>query len=183
MPFNFKKLDVPGLVLIEPKVFYDERGFLLETFKETEFVNAGINEKFVQDNHSYSKKNVIRGLHYQLPPKSQGKLLRVVRGKIFDVAVDIRKSSPTYLKWVGVELSEKNMKMLYIPEGFAHGFIALEDSVHLLYKCTNEYSKESEAGIRYNDPDICIDWKLQSHPIICEKDKNLPFVKDAMLFD
>jgi dTDP-4-dehydrorhamnose 3,5-epimerase len=181
MPFTFNELDIEGLIIIEPKVFHDERGFFLESYKEEEFRQKGLNLKFVQDNHSRSKKGVIRGLHYQLNPKAQGKLVRVVKGRVFDVAVDIRQSSPTFLKWVGLELNEENNLMLYIP-GFAHGFAALTDDVHLLYKCTEDYSKECERGIIWNDPDIAVKWGIPN-PIVSDKDKLLPRLKDAEIFE
>ncbi|MDY6967750.1 MAG: dTDP-4-dehydrorhamnose 3,5-epimerase [Spirochaetota bacterium] len=182
MPFEFKQLDIPDLILIDPRRFYDERGFFLETYKKTEFVKAGINHNFVQDNHSLSKRNVIRGLHYQLNPKPQGKLVRVIKGKVWDVAVDIRRDSSTYLKWVGVELSEENAKMLFIPPGFAHAFAAISDDVHLAYKCTDEYDPNLDTGIRWDDPEIAIKWPVDT-PIVSDKDKELPFLKDADIFD
>jgi dTDP-4-dehydrorhamnose 3,5-epimerase len=181
MPFIFTQLEIEGLVLVQPKSFQDERGFFLETYKETEFHKAGITSVFRQDNHSLSKKGVVRGLHYQLDPMSQGKLVRVIKGRVFDYAVDVRAYSPTFKQWVKVELSEENQTMLYIPRGFAHGFIALTDDVHLAYKCTEEYSKVSEAGIRYDDPDLAIDWGID-HPIVSSKDIDLPYLKDARLF-
>ena len=182
MPFTFRKLDPEGLILVEPKVFPDERGFFMESFKKSDFSSNGIDCDFVQDNHSLSKKNVIRGLHYQKNPRSQGKLVRVIKGAAWDVAVDIRKSSPAFLKWYAVELSEENSKMLFIPPGFAHGFIALSDSVHLMYKCTNEYDGKLDAGIRWNDPDIGIQWPVKD-PVISQKDLILPLLKDAQIFD
>lgn len=180
MPFNFKKLDLPGLVLVEPRVFHDSRGFFLETYKESEFAAQGISERFVQDNHSLSKQGVLRGLHFQHDPKAQGKLVSVVKGSVWDVAVDIRKNSPTYMKWCSVELSEENKKMLYIPPGFAHGFAALSDDVHLVYKCTAEYDANCDAGIRWNDTDIAVDWPI-SEPMVSDKDRELPFLKDIKL--
>ncbi|MCX7914413.1 MAG: dTDP-4-dehydrorhamnose 3,5-epimerase, partial [Thermodesulfovibrionales bacterium] len=165
------------LILIKPKVFEDERGFFLEFFKYSDFSKAGINYSFVQDNHSKSKKGVLRGLHYQLKPKAQGKLIRCIRGKIWDVAVDIRKGSPTYLKWVAVELSEENKLMLWIPPGFAHGFVALEDS-EIIYKCTAEYDPALDKGIIWNDPEIGIKWPIKN-PILSKKDALLPTIKKA----
>ncbi|HOV13470.1 MAG TPA: dTDP-4-dehydrorhamnose 3,5-epimerase [Spirochaetota bacterium] len=182
MPSTFKRLEIPEVILVSPKAFFDERGFFIESYKESEFIANGITEKFVQDNHSLSKKGVIRALHYQLNPKAQGKLVRVVTGSVFDVAVDIRKSSPTFLKCIRVELSDKNNDMLYIPPGFAHGFVALTDNVNLLYKCTNEYDKASERGIRYDDPQINVNWGV-SNPIVSDKDKILPYLKDAEIFN
>lgn len=182
MPFTFIHLELKELILIEPKVFFDERGFFLETYKKTEFVKNGIFEDFVQDNHSFSKKGVLRGLHYQLNPMAQGKLVTVIKGKIWDIAVDIRKKSPTFLKWVAVELSEENKNMFYIPAGFAHGFVTLEDDTHVLYKCTNEYSLQHEAGILWCDPEINIKWPIKN-PILSKKDASLPLLKDAKIFD
>ncbi|MGB4645270.1 MAG: dTDP-4-dehydrorhamnose 3,5-epimerase, partial [Dictyoglomaceae bacterium] len=147
MPFNFIKLEIPEVILIEPTVFSDERGFFIETYKSSEFKKNGIDYDFVQDNHSKSKRGVLRGLHYQLKPMEQGKLVRCIKGRIWDVAVDIRKGSPTYSKWVAVELSEDNKKMFWIPPGFLHGFVALEDNTEIIYKVTKEYSKEHDRGI------------------------------------
>lgn len=180
MPFSFKKLEINGLVLVEPKVFYDNRGYFMETYKESEFATQGIPERFVQDNHSLSKKGVLRGLHFQHSPKAQGKLVSVVTGSVWDVAVDIRPVSSTYMKWCSVELTEENKKMLYIPPGFAHGFVALSDNVHLVYKCTAEYDVNCDAGIRWNDSDIGIDWPI-SEPIVSDKDRELPFLYDVKL--
>ncbi len=178
MPFDFKRLDIPGVVLIEPKVFEDERGFFMETYKMPDFVAAGIKVNFIQENHSRSGKGVLRGLHYQNPPFAQGKLVRTVRGEIFDVAVDIRKGSPTWGKWVGVILSEKNKNILYIPEGLAHGFCVLSEITEVLYKTTDIYSAESEAGIIWNDEDLNIQWPVKE-PILSEKDENLPSLQNA----
>ena len=177
MPFTFSALPIKGLVLVEPRVFRDPRGFFMESYKRSEFAAAGINELFVQDNHSFSMKNVIRCLHFQLPPKPQGKLVRVTRGTVWDVAVDLRKDSPTYMKWIGLELSDTNGLMLYIPAGFAHGFAALSDEVHLQYKCTEEYDAKLDSGVRWDDPDIGVKWPVAS-PVVSEKDGALPFLKD-----
>ena len=178
MPFVFKRLEIPDLILIEPKVFEDERGFFLEAYKYSDFQAFGISEHFLQDNHSRSTKGVLRGLHYQNPPKAQGKLIRVIAGEIFDVAVDIRKGSPTYGKWVGLILSAQNKKMLYVPPGFAHGFCVLSDVAEVLYKTTEEYSPKYEAGILWNDPDIGITWPIKD-PILSEKDKGWPPLREA----
>lgn len=181
MPFIFKKLSIPDIILIETKIFPDDRGFFFESFKASDFKNASLPSHFVQDNFSSSKKNVIRGLHYQKPPKEQGKLVSVLQGSIWDVAVDIRRQSSTYLKWVAAELSDQNHHMLYIPPGFAHGFVALSDDVHLSYKCTNEYDPHSDAGIRWNDPDISIAWPI-INPIVSRKDRDLPLIHQAEVF-
>ncbi len=179
MPFEFKKLDIKNVQLIIPKVFNDDRGFFLESFKETDFIENGITDDFKQDNHSKSSKGVLRGLHYQIEPKAQAKIVRCIKGKIYDIAVDIRKDSPTFTKWVGAELSEENKHMLYIPEGFAHGFVVLSDTAEIIYKASNEYSKEYDRGIRWNDPDINVNWNIDFEPILSEKDKNQPFLKDV----
>lgn len=180
MPSTFKRLEIDGLILVEPRSFHDERGFFLESFKESEFAAAGINERFVQDNHSLSVENVIRGLHYQREPRAQGKLVRVIKGRVWDVAVDIRPGSASYGKWLGVELSEENHLMLYIPPGFAHGFASLSDEVHLLYKCTREYDPALDAGIRWDDPDLAIQWPV-GNPILSSKDRILPLLKDIIV--
>ena len=179
MPFQFKRIEIPEVILIEPKVFQDERGFFMETCKYSDFAAFGIAERFVQDNHSRSVKGVLRGLHYQNPPHAQGKLIRVVVGEIFDVAVDIRKGSPTYGKWVGVKLSAENRRMLYIPPGFAHGFCVLSDVAEVVYKVTAEYAPECEAGIIWNDPGIGIEWPIK-HPIISSKDAQWPTLREAV---
>lgn len=176
MPFTFKPLKIADVILIESKIFSDDRGFFCETFKASDFAKANLPTNFVQDNFSFSKKNVVRGLHYQKNPTAQGKLVSVIKGSVWDVAVDIRPESPTFKKWVAAELNDQNHFMLYIPPGFAHGFITLTEDVHLLYKCTNEYNPQTDAGIRWNDPDIGIKWPV-SNPIISEKDAALPSSK------
>lgn len=184
MPFEFIRLEIPDVVLIRPVVFTDERGFFMEIFKRSDFEKAGIDVDFVQDNHSRSKKGVLRGLHFQLEPYAQGKLVRCVKGRIFDVAVDLRLGSPTYGRWVGVELSEENHLMLWIPKGFAHGFLTLSEEADVLYKVSGaEYRPEADAGIRWNDPDIGIAWPLHlvENLIISPKDSSLPFLKDAKI--
>jgi dTDP-4-dehydrorhamnose 3,5-epimerase len=178
MPFSFKSLGITEVILIEPIVFRDERGFFMETYKILDFIAAGIKENFIQDNHSRSNKGALRGLHYQNPPYAQGKLVRVVRGEIFDVVVDIRRDSPTYSKWVSVILSEENKNMLYAPEGFAHGFYVLSEVAEVIYKTTNVYSPEAESGIIWNDEALNIEWHTKA-PILSEKDKKWPTLKDA----
>jgi dTDP-4-dehydrorhamnose 3,5-epimerase len=178
MPFTFKKLDIQDVILVEAKVFSDERGFFLESFKESIFASNGINTRFVQDNFSHSIKGVLRGIHYQKNPKAQAKLVTTLRGEIFDVAVDIRKGSPTYGKWIGEILSEDNHKLLYIPEGFAHGFCVISEEADVLYKVTQEYSPEDEMGIMWNDSEINIKWPIDK-PILHEKDSNLPSLKNT----
>jgi len=178
MPFAFKRLDIPGLVLIEPRVFEDGRGFFMETYKMPDFAAAGIRGNFVQENHSRSGKGVLRGLHYQNPPFAQAKLVRAIRGEVFDVAVDIRRGSPTWGKWLGVVLSERNRNMLYVPAGLAHGFCVLSGVAEVLYKTTDIYSAESEAGIIWNDQDLNIKWPVRK-PLLSERDGRLPSLKDA----
>ncbi|MDF2940355.1 MAG: rfbC [Gammaproteobacteria bacterium] len=169
MAFEFKKLVIPEVILIKPIVHSDNRGFFIESFKASEFKKHGIPALFLQDNHSRSNKDVLRGLHFQLSPKAQGKLVRVIRGRVFDVVVDIRKGSPTFGRWVSVELSETNKHILWVPAGFAHGVAFLEDNTELLYKVTEEYSKEHERSILWNDPAIGINWPVSS-PILSDKD-------------
>ena len=164
-------LAIPEVILFEPTVFTDERGFFFESFNHKKFEEAvGYSVNFVQDNHSKSTKGVLRGLHYQLPPMAQGKLVRVTQGEVFDVAVDIRKNSPTFGKWVGEKLSANNKKQLWVPEGFAHGFLTLSDTAEFLYKVTNYYSTEHEQCIVWNDADISIQWGI-NNPILSNKDK------------
>jgi len=182
MPFTFRPLTIADVILIEPKIFPDERGFFCETFKASDFAKVNLPTKFVQDNFSFSKKNVVRGLHYQKNPEAQGKLVSVIKGSVWDVAVDIRTDSSTFKKWVAAELSDTNNHMLYIPPGFAHGFITLTEDVHLLYKCTNEYNPQTDAGIRWNDPDISIEWPV-NNPIVSEKDATLPYIKDFIILN
>ena len=183
MPITVLNTDIVDVKIIEPKVFGDDRGFFMESWNSKDFAQVASNINFVQDNHSRSKKGVVRGLHFQLPPHAQAKLVRCVYGRIFDVAVDIRKSSPTFGKWVGVELSAENKRQLWIPEGFAHGFVAISDFAEVFYK-TNEYwHKESEGSIRWDDPTLNIQWPLDVNPCLSEKDAVAPFFKDAILFD
>lgn len=178
MPFDFISLEIPDIKLVIPKVFKDDRGFFLESYKKSDFIANGIADDFKQDNYSKSSKGVLRGLHYQASPKEQAKLVRCCRGKIFDVAVDIRKSSKTFGHWVGEILSEENNHILYIPAGFAHGFIVLSDTAEIIYKTSNEYSKEHDRGILWNDPDININWGIDFMPVLSEKDKIQPLLKD-----
>jgi dTDP-4-dehydrorhamnose 3,5-epimerase len=178
VPFKFRRLEIDAVVLIEPQLLGDERGFFLEFYKRSDFVRAGIAEQFVQDNHSRSAKGVLRGLHYQKEPHAQGKLIRCLQGAIFDVAVDIRKGSPSYGKWVGWELTAENRQMLYVPPGFAHGFLTLSDSAEILYKCTDEYAPAHDRGIIWNDPDIAVRWET-SAPLLSGKDRTHPRLRDA----
>ena len=180
MPFNFTKMNIEGVILVEPKVFGDERGFFMESYKASEFKANGIEVDFVQDNHSKSTKGVLRGLHFQKEPKSQAKLVRCTKGKILDIGVDLRPGSETFGKWVGAELSEENKNMLFLPEGFAHGFAVLSDEAEVLYKASNEYSVEHDAGIRWNDPEIGVKWGIEN-PLVSEKDAIMPFLKEINL--
>jgi len=182
MPFEMRTTPIEGLLVIEPKVFADERGFFMESFKASNFAAFGITQDFVQDNHSKSRKGVIRGLHFQRAPYAQGKLVRVTRGRAWDVAVDLRKGSLTFGTWYAVELSADNHLLFWIPEGFAHGFLALEDDTELLYKCTAEYNPTSDGGVRWNDPDIGGAWpQIGVSPLISSKDAVLPLLKDCAL--
>ncbi len=180
MPFTFRRLAIPDVILIEQKVLSDPRGFFVETYKKSKFFENGIKEKFVQDNWSHSMKGTLRGLHFQKPPMAQAKLVMALRGEVFDVAVDIRKNSPTYGQWVGFTLTQNKAQMLYIPVGFAHGFCVLSDEADFVYKVSNEYSSELDSGIFWNDPAIGIDWPL-ANPLLSEKDEALPLLKDADL--
>lgn len=179
------KTDLEGVVIIEPKLFGDERGYFFESFSQKEFTEKVCNTTFVQDNESRSSYGVLRGLHFQLPPFAQSKLVRVIKGKVLDVAVDIRVGSPTFGKHVAVELTDENHKQLFIPRGFAHGFVCLSEDVIFQYKCDNFYSKISEGSVAWNDPQIGIDWGVElSKVILSEKDKVTPLLKDATnLFD
>jgi dTDP-4-dehydrorhamnose 3,5-epimerase len=161
---------IAGLSIVQPKVFEDTRGYFFESYNKSIFLDNGISEEFVQDNQSLSHKGVLRGLHFQNPPHAQGKLVRVIKGAVLDVALDIRKGSATYGKWYAHELSEHNRTMMWIPPGFAHGFLTLQDNTIFSYKCTNYYNKASEDCILWNDPDLGIDWGIKD-PLISEKDK------------
>lgn len=173
MPFRFKELEIPGIILIEPEVFHDDRGFFLETYHEKSFSQFGITDRFVQENHSKSNKGTLRGLHYQIDPFAQGKLVRVIRGEIFDVAVDIRNDSPYFGRWLAETLSEENKRIIYIPPGFAHGFCVLSVTAEVVYMSTNVYSPQHERGIIWNDPDLGIEWPFED-PVLSLKDRRLP---------
>ena len=170
---NVIQTEIPGVLIIEPKVFADERGFFMESFNQQRFNEiVGREVNFVQDNHSRSSKGVLRGLHYQLPPMAQGKLVRVTQGEVFDVAVDMRRSSPTFGKWTGVILSGENKHQFWIPEGFAHGFYVLSDTADFLYKTTNYYSPEYDRSLKWDDKSVGIEWQLSdSRPVVSEKDR------------
>ena len=171
------KTNIDGLIVIAPEIFLDDRGFFFESWNLNSFKKIGIEENFVQDNQSLSSEGVLRGLHFQNPPYAQSKLVRVIKGSVLDVAVDIRSNSPTYGSHYSVILSEKNFKSFFIPKGFAHGFIALEDNTIFSYKCSEFYNKESEGSIAWNDEDLSIDWKIKN-PIISIKDSNSQYFKD-----
>jgi len=171
MNMNFTKLAIPDVVLIEPRVFGDDRGYFMETYHQKKFMDNGIDVSFVQDNFSYSIKGILRGIHYQLAPYAQDKLVRVVQGEVFDVAVDLRKNSSTFGQWVGEYLSEDNKKALFIPKGFGHGFCVVSDNAKFEYKCSDIYSPEHDRSIAWNDSDIAIDWPI-SDPIVSDKDLN-----------
>lgn len=176
--FKLIETGIADLLIIEPQVFGDSRGYFQETYNEESFRALGLNYQFVQDNESKSSKGVLRGLHFQTQ-NPQGKLVRVVTGEVYDVAVDLRKSSKTFGKWFGVHLSEENKRMFFVPEGFAHGFLVLSDNAVFSYKCTNFYAPQYDAGIVWNDPEIGIEWPLEDIvPLLSDKDRGLPLLKD-----
>ena len=178
MPFEFEKQSIEDIILVKPKVFGDNRGFFMESYKKSEFIKNGIDIEFQQDNHSKSSAKVLRGLHYQAKPYEQAKLVRCITGKIYDIAVDIRPNSKTFGQYVKVELSEDNKNMLYIPKGFAHGFVVLSSEAELLYKASGEYNPKADRGILWSDKDLNIDWGIDFEPILSEKDQNQPKLKD-----
>ena len=174
---------IPDLLIIEPRIFGDDRGFFFESYNEKSFAEkTGISPKFVQDNHSLSTKNVLRGLHYQIK-ETQGKLVRVISGEVLDIAVDIRRSSPTFGQWASCLLSGENKRQFWVPEGFAHGFVVLSDSAEFLYKTTNYYAPQYDRVILWDDPDLGVDWQLKGEPILSDKDKAGKRFKEADLFD
>jgi dTDP-4-dehydrorhamnose 3,5-epimerase len=172
---------LPDVIIIKPDVFGDVRGYFFESFHSEKFAAMGITDTFVQDNESRSQKDVLRGLHYQLEPFAQGKLIRVIKGSVLDIAVDIRRSSPTFGKWVSMKLTDENKWICWIPKGFAHGFLTLEDDTIFSYKCSGIYNKASEGSIRWNDPELNIDWGT-ANPLLSGKDIAAPLFKDASLF-
>ena len=181
---KFTRLTIPDVILVEPDVFGDERGFFMESWHKKKFEEGGIDTDFVQDNHSRSGQFILRGLHYQIK-QPQGKLVRVIKGEVFDVAIDIRRSSPTFGQWVGEILSEDNKKMLWIPPGFAHGFLVTSDSADLCYKCTDFYAPEYDRSIRWDDPELAIRWPLPEgvQPVLSQKDSEAPWFKEAEKFE
>lgn len=177
------KTAIPEVLVFEPKVFQDDRGFFFESFKQSTFEEAvGRKVEFIQDNHSHSAKNILRGLHYQIQ-QPQGKLVRVCEGAVFDVAVDLRRSSPTFGKWVGQVLSAENKKQMWIPEGFAHGFLVLSESAGFLYKTTNYYMPEFDRSLLWSDPELAIEWPLDGEPLVSPKDAAAKILKDADTFE
>jgi len=176
VPFSFTKLEIEGVILIEPRVFPDGRGFFMETYKQSDFSTAGILGAFVQENHSRSKGGILRGLHYQVNPKAQGKLVRVVSGEVFDVAVDIRPESPSYRKWVGINLSAENRRQLYLPPWCAHGFCVLSEEAEVIYKTTAEYAPDCERGILWSDASLKISWPI-GDPSVSDRDRSWPPIK------
>lgn len=178
MPFQFRPLEIPDVVLIDASAFYDERGFFMETYQQSSFSEAGITDAFVQDNYSHSTRGVLRGLHYQNPPMAQGKLVQAINGEILDIAVDIRKGSPTFGQYVTAILSHKNHRLLFVPAGFAHGFCSLSDDADVVYKVTNEYSPHYDRGFLWSDPDIGLELPI-SKPLLSKKDKDLPMLAAA----
>ncbi|SPK71369.1 dTDP-4-deoxyrhamnose-3,5-epimerase [Cupriavidus taiwanensis] len=183
MSMNIVTTALPEVLILEPKVFGDDRGFFFESFNARQFEDAtGLKRDFVQDNHSRSAKNVLRGLHYQIQ-QPQGKLVRVVAGTVFDVAVDIRRSSPNFGKWVGVELSAENKRQLWVPEGFAHGFVVLSESAEFLYKTTDYYAPQFERSLRWDDPALAIEWPIDGAPVLSKKDEDAPAFAVAELFE
>lgn len=182
MTFEFIQQPLDGVVLIRPRVFGDPRGCFLERYKRSEFEAAGISDDFVQDNHSVSTRGVLRGIHYQLPPKAQGKLVWVTRGSVWDVCVDLRRASKTFGAWHGVELDDEGHSMLYVPPGFGHGFVVLSESAHFLYKCTQEYDAATERGVRWDDPQLGIEWPIDD-VTVSAKDADLPDLTAADVFE
>lgn len=178
---NIIETSLPGVLLLEPKVFGDARGFFMESWNRQTFSALGLDVDFVQDNHSRSARGVLRGLHYQIN-EPQGKLVRVVSGAVFDVAVDLRKSSPHFGKWVGYELSAGNHRMMWIPPGFGHGFLVLSDSADFLYKTTTYYAPQWDRGVRWDDPQIGVAWPLEGMPVLSAKDQVQPLLKDAEVY-
>ena len=178
MPFQFRRLEIPDIILVEARSAKDERGYFMEAYKQSAFAAHGIPHVFIQDNHSHSARRVLRGLHYQKHPRAQGKLVMVLRGEIFDVAVDLRRGSPTFGKWIGRVLSSENWHMLYIPIGFAHGFCVLSEDADVVYKVTDEYAPDCERGIVWNDPVFGIQWPV-AQPVVSTKDAALPRLQGA----
>ncbi len=186
MAWTFDETELPGVVVVTPPLFEDERGFFQETYNQRAFHANGIADPFVQDNHSWSRHaGTLRGIHFQIDPQAQAKLVRCIRGRAFDVAVDLRRSSPRFGRWAGVELSAGNHKLIYVPAGFGHAFVTLEDDTEILYRVSQHYSKDHDAAIRWNDPDIGVAWPVgEADVILSQKDTAAPLLRDARaLFD
>jgi dTDP-4-dehydrorhamnose 3,5-epimerase len=177
MPFTFHPTALPGVTIVEPAVFGDDRGFFMETYKRSDFVAAGIDLPFVQENHSRSVRGTLRGLHAQRPPRAQGKLVRAIEGEVFDVAVDIRPDSPTFGRWVSVVLSQENRRSVFVPAGYAHGFCVISDEAQVIYKTTDEYAPETEYGVRWDDPTLAIPWPVKT-PRLSSRDTQWPLLRD-----
>jgi dTDP-4-dehydrorhamnose 3,5-epimerase len=177
--FTFTRLAIPDVILVEPRSFGDERGYFMESYRESAFAKGGIDARFVQDNRSFSRRGVLRGLHFQRAPFGQGKLVSALQGEIFDVAVDLGPDSPTFGEWAGERISAENKLMIYVPEGFAHGFQVLSESALVHYKTTSEYAPEADAGVRWNDPDLAIPWPL-TPPLLSAKDEALPRLSEVL---
>lgn len=182
MPIRVLETALKEVKIIEPRVFGDERGFFFESYNERDFEAVAPGVRFVQDNQSKSRRGVVRGLHFQLPPHPQAKLVRALRGSIYDVAVDVRHSSPTFGQWIGIELSDTNFRQLWIPAGFAHGFVALSETAEVAYKTTDFWAKETESSIRWDDPILAITWPIEVEPVLSEKDKLSPFWENAVFY-
>jgi dTDP-4-dehydrorhamnose 3,5-epimerase len=179
VPFTFETAALPGVVIIEPRVFADGRGFFMETYKHSDFAAAGLPAAFVQQNHSRSVRGTLRGLHLQREPKAQGKLVRAIEGEIFDVAADVRPDSPTFRQWIGVVLSAENRRSLFVPAGYAHGFCVLSAEAQVIYMTTEEYAPELEWGIRWDDPTLAIDWPVTA-PVLSPRDSRWPWLERAL---
>ncbi len=179
MPFSFQPTTLPGVIVVKPRIFEDERGFFLESYKRDDFIAAGITDSFVQDNHSFSTRGVLRGIHFQYAPHAQGKLVRTIDGTVWDVAVDLRPDSATFRKWIGVELDSAEGTMLYIPAGYGHAFVVLSEKVHVLYKCTAVYAPQADGGVRWDDPDLAIEWPIED-PVVSGKDAGLPSLAELL---
>lgn len=180
MPFTFESAEIRDVVMARPEVFQDDRGKFLECYKRSAFRQAGLTATFVQDNHAVSREGVLRGLHFQRPPAAQAKLVRVTRGHVYDVAVDLRAGSPTRGEWLGAHLSAENRRMLYVPEGFAHGYLVLSEEADVHYKVNAEYAPDYEGGIRWDDPDLGIDWPVEE-PVLSQRDASLPRLREVEL--
>jgi len=179
MPFSFQPTTLPGVIAVKSRIFEDERGFFLESYRRDDFVAAGITASFVQDNLSFSTRGVLRGIHFQYAPHAQGKLVRTIDGKVWDLAVDLRPDSSTFRKWIGVELDSAEGDMLYIPAGYGHAFVVLSESAHFFYKCSAAYTPQGDGGVRWDDPDLAIEWPIEN-PVVSGKDACLPSLAELL---